>query len=63
MNLFKCDEGLLWKENQGRNDGCFGPTIKTMFFLFVLQVRQQFEAQLDEMSRIKSRLVDSELIK
>lgn len=31
---------------------------KQLIFLFPLQAREQFEAQLDEMSRIKSRLAD-----
>lgn len=31
---------------------------KLLIFLFPLQAREQFEAQLDEMSRIKSRLAD-----
>lgn len=62
---FQLDKELLCKENPDRKDRCCWQKSKQHLFwknnnsfLFSLQLRQQFEVRLDQMSRIKSRLAN-----
>ena len=62
MNLYLLD--VLCERNAGRDNKCLeGEEIKclllkTQICHFPLQVKQQFEEKLDQMTRVKNRLAD-----
>lgn len=62
MNLYLLD--VLYDRNAGRNDECLWEgenkclPLKTQISHFSLQVKQQFQEKLDQMTHVKNRLAD-----